>query len=573
MDPKTQAAVPEAPARARPSLLGRVPLQWRVLGAFLALQTAVLSASLIWAGRVQGRHLSEQLARELGVTRSVFDAKLQDRRRQLTLGMRLLARDYALRQALGTRDVATIMSAAENFRDRIGAGGLWLTDARGRVYLNNEDEFPVGGQAAAQAALGGEATLFVSYLRGVPCQVIAMPILAPDVVGVLIGEFPIDDQAAVELKQATNSEVSFDVNGEVTVSTLDNATRAELESSLRTLAFDRPIVVGPPGRRQVVLSEQIAPGIAARIQRSWEAARRPLRELQVLLLLIGGVGFVLTALLGYYVAEAVTASIRSLVRQLSASNEELSRVNSFQSKFFSMVAHDVRNPLNSISAYVQIIQQENHDPALGKFIDKMPGMVSMLNFLISDLVDFAAIENGLLRMKPREMSLVDVVLGLKDRMGPLAERKNVQFEIKAVPDLPRIIGDPDRIAQVLQNLSSNALQYTPAGGTVTVIAARQDDVVRLLVKDTGIGIAANDLPRIFERFFQARNAQEMRAAGFGLGLKIAREIVEAHGGHIEVESVLGRGSTFTVVMPLRRADLPPPPAAAPEPEPEPPSAR
>jgi two-component system phosphate regulon sensor histidine kinase PhoR len=173
-----------------------------------------------------------------------------------------------------------------------------------------------------------------------------------------------------------------------------------------------------------------------------------------------------------------------------------------------------------------------------------------MRFLISDLVDFAAIESGKLRIAFEPMDVAPVLKDIQSRMEVVAGKKEVAFEASFPESLPRISGDSRRLAQVLQNLCSNGINYTPAKGLVRLSAEVVDGALKMSVQDSGIGIAPQDLPKIFNRFFQAENATKHRKAGFGLGLKIAREIVEAHKGKIEVTSVLGQGSTFFFSIPV-----------------------
>ena len=142
-------------------------------------------------------------------------------------------------------------------------------------------------------------------------------------------------------------------------------------------------------------------------------------------------------------------------------------------------------------------------------------------------------------------------------MDVVAQRKQLQFTTNLPPALPAMKGDPHRIGQVIQNLCTNAVQYTKEGGRIAIEATLQPDWVIVGVRDTGIGISKEDLPRVWERFFQTKEAQNMRKAGFGLGLKIAREIVQMHGGDMGIESELGVGSFFFFKLPIPKPAAPP----------------
>lgn len=251
------------------------------------------------------------------------------------------------------------------------------------------------------------------------------------------------------------------------------------------------------------------------------------------------------------------------------SARKLAQVNGFQTKFFATVAHDVKNPLTAIMGYSEVLGMRLKErPDEMKCVSHIHSAAKTLNLLVSDLVDLAAIESGKLRVEIGEMDLAQVINDVKSRVDVVAQRKNLQFTASIPAGLPPMKGDPHRVGQVIQNLCTNAVQYTKEEGKVTIEAKREGDWIIVGVRDTGIGISKEDLPRVWERFFQTKEAQNMRKAGFGLGLKIAREIVQMHGGDMGIESELGVGSFFFFKLPVPK-DAPPappaPPASAPAP--------
>lgn len=240
---------------------------------------------------------------------------------------------------------------------------------------------------------------------------------------------------------------------------------------------------------------------------------------------------------------------------------KLAQVNGFQTKFFATVAHDVKNPLTAILGYAEVLAMRLKDkPDELKCAAHINNAAKTLNHLVSDLVDLAAIESGKLRVEIGELDLPAVIAEVKSRVDVVAERKQLKFSMKVPPGIPPLKGDAHRIGQVIQNLCTNAVQYTKEGGSVTIEATLSPDWVVVGVRDTGIGISKEDLPRVWERFFQTKEAQTMRKAGFGLGLKIAREIVQMHGGDMGIESELGVGSFFFFKLPVPKGS-PVPPAA------------
>lgn len=245
-----------------------------------------------------------------------------------------------------------------------------------------------------------------------------------------------------------------------------------------------------------------------------------------------------------------------LLLELKVSNEQLAQLNGFQSKFFATVAHDVKNPLTAIRGYAELISWKVKEPDLVKCVGHIMNSSKTLEGLISDLVDYAAIESGKLRVSLEPCDLLQVVGEVRSRIEVVAGKRNVRFAVRVPAALPKIQGDPLRLGQVIQNLCTNAVQYTPEGGSITLTVAPGPAEITVSVQDTGIGISKEDLPRVFERFFQTEAAQKMRRAGFGLGLKIAQEIVKAHGGGIGVESEVGKGSRFFFTVPILVQQMP-----------------
>lgn len=239
-----------------------------------------------------------------------------------------------------------------------------------------------------------------------------------------------------------------------------------------------------------------------------------------------------------------------LLKALQHTHLELENLTGFQKNFFAMVAHDIKNPLGAILGYAQLMALKSHDATLSRPIAAIESAAKTLNGLISDLVDFAAIESGKLRVSLEKMDLARVVAEVQSRIMVAAQKRRIDLQVSSPATLPIILGDALRVGQVIQNLCTNAIQYTPEGGAVFLSVTLGPERITLSVRDTGIGISKEDLPRIFERFFQAENAQVMRRAGFGLGLKISQEIVKAHNGTLGVSSELGKGSTFAFTLPL-----------------------
>jgi signal transduction histidine kinase len=173
-----------------------------------------------------------------------------------------------------------------------------------------------------------------------------------------------------------------------------------------------------------------------------------------------------------------------------------------------------------------------------------------MNRMIQDLLDVALMEAGQLIIERARLSASSLIVEAVDMQRPLVSSSSLELGVEVDPDVPEVWGDRDRLLQVFENLIGNAIKFTKAGGRITAGAAPRDDEVVFWVADTGAGIASENLPRIFDRFWQASKAGRL---GAGLGLSITKAIVEAHGGRIWVESTSGSGSTFVFTIPRASA--------------------
>jgi signal transduction histidine kinase len=213
------------------------------------------------------------------------------------------------------------------------------------------------------------------------------------------------------------------------------------------------------------------------------------------------------------------------------------------------IAHELRTPLSVILGYTEALS-EGKLSGTDETFDVMHDEAQQLQRLIEDLRTLSLADAGELPLMVQSVSPEGLLERVAIAHTPRAQEKGVSIQVEAPPDLPPIAVDPDRVAQVLSNLVSNALRHTPQGGRVRLIAERDGADIRLSVADTGPGIAADDLPHIFQRFYRADQSRYPVEGQTGLGLAIAKSLVEAHGGAISVESVQGEGSTFTITLPV-----------------------
>jgi PAS domain S-box-containing protein len=217
----------------------------------------------------------------------------------------------------------------------------------------------------------------------------------------------------------------------------------------------------------------------------------------------------------------------------------------------SIVSHDLRNPVNAVkmlaAAILRAKDVSNVPADVTQHAQVMLEAARQMDSLIQDLLDVSKLESGRMAVSPRVVAIGELVAQASETLMPIAAQAMVTLQIPiGGGDLPLVDVDPDRIVQVLSNLIGNAIKYTQPGGDVRVLATADQDVVRVSVVDTGVGIAEHELPRVFDRFWQSKRTNR---SGAGLGLAIARGIVRAHGGRIWIESVAGKGTRVHFTVP------------------------
>jgi two-component system phosphate regulon sensor histidine kinase PhoR len=226
------------------------------------------------------------------------------------------------------------------------------------------------------------------------------------------------------------------------------------------------------------------------------------------------------------------------------------RLETVRRDFISNISHELRTPLAGLKALVDTLRGGaiKDRPAAKRFLKRMDAEVDTLTQMVEELLELSRIESGQapLRMAPTPVS--EIVIPPVDRLRPQAERAGLEFTVLLPPELPPVLVDVERARLVLTNLVHNAVKFTPPGGQITVGARPAGEDVIVSVQDTGVGIPADDLPRIFERFYKSDRARS--GGGTGLGLAIAKHIVQGHGGRIWAESVEGEGSTFSFTLPV-----------------------
>jgi signal transduction histidine kinase len=241
-------------------------------------------------------------------------------------------------------------------------------------------------------------------------------------------------------------------------------------------------------------------------------------------------------------------SFRSMAAQL----EELDRL---KAEFVSVATHELKTPVNVMLGYLQLLQENVYGdltPRQRDIAETLVSQTQQLSRLIRQLLDISRFDAGGGQLESRPVVLAEFLDDLERAFRVLALQREVHFEVRSDRDIPHeVLWDPVRINEVLGNLLSNAFKFTEKNGRVSLSVGREGNNVRLQVSDSGAGIPREQLPHIFEKFYQADTQAPLALRGAGLGLAIAKSIVTAHGGTIEVESKVGVGTTFSIRLPVR----------------------
>ena len=231
----------------------------------------------------------------------------------------------------------------------------------------------------------------------------------------------------------------------------------------------------------------------------------------------------------------------------------LKKIDQMKSDFVSMVSHEIRSPMNSLLMQIKIILDGLAGDVSDKqreILERASGKILSLTDLVSELLDLARFESGLISHEKELIVIHDLLVDQLAFHGVAARGKNIEVLLDLKANASVILGNRQGMDEVFTNLITNAIKYSPAGGTITVSTASENGYLNVTVRDTGYGIPQEDLEKIFMRFYRVKDKQTREIHGTGLGLAIVKSIVEAHHGDITVESCVGGGSAFTVVLPL-----------------------
>jgi signal transduction histidine kinase len=234
---------------------------------------------------------------------------------------------------------------------------------------------------------------------------------------------------------------------------------------------------------------------------------------------------------------------------------QLVELDKLKAEFVSVASHELKTPINVIVGYLELLQENIYgelNPKQREICATLGKQAQTLTRLVKRLLDISRFEAGGGKLERRQIDLDRFLHAFESSFQVLALQREISFRVVRGDNLPAdVLWDEDRINEVLGNLLSNAFKFTDRGGTVELAVDGMDNEVTITVHDSGAGIPAEQLPHIFEKFYQASNQAQSSARGTGLGLAIAREIVEAHGGTISVSSSMGVGTTFTIALPSR----------------------
>ena len=276
-------------------------------------------------------------------------------------------------------------------------------------------------------------------------------------------------------------------------------------------------------------------------------------------------GWILFVIIGNLVYKAAFASANFALRyeldksrsMLKESNEKLTELDQVKNRFFANISHELRTPLTLLLSPLESMMHggtQQFDGPTRDLLSIMQANGMRLLKLINDLLDLVRLESGRMEVKREPLEMSAFVRGLTGAADQMATAKGVKLETIVQPGLGALMVDRDKLEKTVLNLLFNALKFTPAGGTVTLRVVTQGEQLHITVEDTGVGISAKNLPFVFDRFWQADNSSKRKYQGVGIGLSLVKELTEIQGGVVSVKSQEGKGTTFTVCLPVILAE-------------------
>ncbi len=252
----------------------------------------------------------------------------------------------------------------------------------------------------------------------------------------------------------------------------------------------------------------------------------------------------------------LTRTFNGMASQLEKTLDDLKKSEAMRREFVANVSHELRTPITSIRSYAETLQDSHgmSNETQAEFLSVIVNESDRMTKIVQDLLTLSRFDAGSIEFSFRRFSILKSITDVFNAMQLEAQKRHHRFTMNLKTDLPEITGDPARIEQVLINMVSNAIKYTRDGGTITISAGRKDDAVWVSVRDNGIGIPEEDVPKVFDRFYRVDKARSRESGGTGLGLSIASEIVARHNGKISLSSRLGKGTIITISLPVEGAN-------------------
>jgi signal transduction histidine kinase len=554
------------------------------------------------------REAEDRLQREIIATGALVEQLRTDRARTFTMMVKLIADSSMLKAAVDTNDPPTVQGVANGYQDQLNSNLLLVTNRAGQVLATvgvpARTAVVVASQPSVRDATAGRESFSMLPQPQGMLQLVTVPILIglqdPDVMGTLSVGFLLDDAFAAQLKQITGSEIAFGTDGQILASTLPREDRDALGGLMRSAEGSRNVRLG--AEEYVLLPLPLSTGAQAEVPgggpmalilRSRTEHVRFLRTIHTELEVTAVVAVLLATLLSFGVARTITrplAAITDVMRDVSATGDltrkivlrggrrwddedarlmattfntltdsiarfqrEISQRERLLSlgRLSTVIAHEVRNPLMIIKAALHTLRLGDVPPSvLREAAGDIDEEVARLNRIVNDVLDFA---------RPIRYELAAADLNALCRESATAAQAApgpaVQLDLDA--SLPRVTTDPERLRVALINLVVNARQAGHAQGQAEVLLSTRlaVDGVTITIADNGVGISGADLPRVFDPYFTTKRG------GTGLGLPIAKNIIEGLGGAITVASAPGRGTEMHIELPfdvpehtLHRAD-------------------
>jgi signal transduction histidine kinase len=575
------------------SLRGRIFLATSLL-AVLSIGVAIYLVSV----RVSAE-LEASLQRELGATASLVEQLRTTRTQTFAMMAHLIADTPKLKAAVDTNDPPTVQDTADDYQEQLASSLLIVTNRTGRVLATvgatQADADAVAQQTAIADALAGRERVRlvhrpdgILHLVTVP---IALGVTEPDVLGTLSVGFLLDDAFAGQLKEITGSDLAFVMDGTVVSSTLSPEDRVALSSRLgdggpggNVRLRTEEYAVRPLRLESEAPSAPSAPPVAL-VLRSRTEELRFLNALHTELAVTAIVAVLLATLLSFGVARTITrplAALTGVMREVATTGDltrkivlrtghrwddedarllattfntltdsvaraqrEMAQRERLSSlgRLSTVIAHEVRNPLMIIKAALHTLRRPDLAPGeLREVAADIDGEVARLNRMVNDVLDFA-------RPITFELAPADINAVCRESAAAAQVAPGAAVMVQTDPSAGTIVTDAERLRLALINLLVNARHAVEgrADGRVTLSTARTPQGLIVSVADNGVGISAPDLPRVFDPFFTTRRG------GTGLGLPIAKNIVEGLGGSIAVTSEAGRGTDIRITLPLAAA--------------------